>query len=80
MGKPDLCACNIPHCTHSSHILRVKYALARAKQRDYEMRNISPYSWPLLGVFAAGFLPRQTATEYFAGDNNSLTTPMDIPH
>jgi len=44
------------------------------------MRNISPYSWPLLGVFAAGFLPRQTATEYFAGDNNSLTTPMDIPH
>lgn len=78
-GKPDLRACNIPHCTNSSLILRVKYALARAKQRDYEMRNISPCSWRLLGGFVVGFLPRQTATEYFAGDNNSLTTPKVPP-
>jgi len=34
----------------------------------------------LLGGFAAGFLPRQTATEYFARDSNYLTTPMDLPH
>jgi len=43
------------------------------------MRNISPCSWLLLGGFVAGLLPRQTATRYFAGDNNSLTTPMDPP-
>jgi hypothetical protein len=53
--------------------IKSKYALSRAKWRDYEKRNISPCSWLLLAGFAAEVLPRKITTEYFAGDINYLT-------